>query len=268
MDSRIGGESSPIRRLLQERTEAQRKSFARLASGRRIAEAADDPAGLGISERMRSQLRSLSQALRNTHSGIDVGRTAESGLRRIGDDLSRMRELAVRSANGTLSPEDRTALDTEFQALKDQIDDVAQQTKLGDVAPLDGSAGTSIQVGTDGGETLPVPSVDATAAGLALDGLEVVDPASSENAIAEIDRAIERVASAEGSFGAFIHNLDSVQRSTMQERDSLAVAESQISSLDVALESARLVGERLLANAGVSSLVQANVAASQAMGLL
>jgi len=140
-------------------------NFARLSSGLRIASASDDAAGLGISERMRAQIRSLQQAGRNADDGISLAQTAEGSLGELNGNLVRMRELAVQASNGTLNDGDRAILDSEFQALVEEIDRVAGQTTFNGVNLLDGSTTSlSIQVGTESGETIDITFGDMTAA--------------------------------------------------------------------------------------------------------
>ena len=135
-------------------------NFARLSSGLRIATAADDAAGLGISERMRAQIRSLHQAGRNANDGVSLVQTAEGSLGEVSANLVRMRELAVQASNGTLNTGDRAALDAEFQALVEEIDRVHTQTTFNGVNLFDAStASLSIQVGTESGESIDITLV-------------------------------------------------------------------------------------------------------------
>jgi flagellin len=257
-----------VHRLLQQRSEELRKSFKRLASGQRIAEAADDPAGIAVAERMRAQLRSLSQASSNARAGIDLFRTADAALGETSNNLARMRELAVRSASETLSSEDRAILDQEFQALATELDAVAESTEFNGSGLLDGSLGPSLHLGPDADEVLEAPTVDASASGLGVDGLSIADASDAGDALAVIDQAVDTVGDVRGQYGGFISRLETHQRSTAIERENMAASEARISSLDVALESARLAAERLLSEGGVAALVHANVSSSRALALL
>ena len=149
-------------------------NYARLSSGLRIASASDDAAGLGISEKMRSQIRSYGVAARNTQDGISLAQTAEGSLNEVSNLLNRMRELAMQASNGTLDTEDRATIDTEFQALDDEINRIATQSEFNGIALLDGSStSVSIQVGLDSGQTIAVGMVDAQSATLGIDSLDV-----------------------------------------------------------------------------------------------
>ena len=134
-------------------------NFSRLSSGLRIATAADDAAGLGISERMRSQIRSFDVAGRNAQDGISLVQTAEGALNEVSGLLGRMRELGMQSANGTLSASDRATLNTEFTQLKEELDRIASTTVFNGINLLDGSAssGIPIQVGIEGCARQPMP---------------------------------------------------------------------------------------------------------------
>ena len=148
-------------------------NYARLSSGLRIATAADDAAGLGISERMRADIRSYSVASRNAQDGISLVQTAEGALSEVSDILGRMRELSMQSANGTLSATDRTTLDTEFQQLVEEVDRIAGTTAFNGVQLLDGSnTSISIQVGIDGGsnDVISVTAADVAATTLGVNG--------------------------------------------------------------------------------------------------
>jgi flagellin len=140
-------------------------NFARLSSGLRIASAADDAAGLGISERMRAQIRSLTVAGRNAQDGVSMAQTAEGAMQEISNNLGRMRELAIQASNGTLTTADRATLDTEYQALISEIDRIGTQTTFNGVNLLNSSATVSIQVGASAGETITMTFADVTAAG-------------------------------------------------------------------------------------------------------
>ncbi|MEL6715382.1 MAG: flagellin FliC, partial [Planctomycetota bacterium] len=148
-------------------------NFARLSSGLRIATAADDAAGLGISERMRADIRSFNVASRNAQDGISLVQTAEGALNEVSDILGRMRELSMQSANGTLNSDDRATLDTEFQQLVEEIDRISATTQFNGVDLLDGTnTSLSIQVGINGGtnDVISVSGTDATASTLGVSG--------------------------------------------------------------------------------------------------
>ena len=252
-------------------TERLSGNFGRLSSGLRIATAADDAAGLGISERMRAQIRSLTQAGRNAQDGISLVQTAEGALNEVHNNLSRMRELSVQAANGTLNTGDRQALDNEFQQLITEIDRIADQTDFNDIQLLDGTvAEINIQVGTESGETIAISLGDMTDAGLALtaSSFDLTSVTNASNALATIDAAIDSVSSFRGDLGAYQNRLTSSVRSISTNRENLSAAESRIRDVDVAAETADLTRNSIMQQAAVSILAQANVQPQLALSLL
>ena len=218
-------------------------SFAKLSSGLRIVSAADDAAGLGISERMRAEIRSLGMAQRNAQDGVSLVQTAEGALSEVSGNLIRMRELAVEAANGTLNTADRTSLDQEFQALDAEIDRVASETEFNGIALLDGTNATiDIQVGTSSGQTISINTVDmqSGAGGLAISTLDVTTTANASAALADLDSAIDSVVAQRGDFGASQNRLSSAMRSIATAKENLSGAESRIRDVDVASETAEL----------------------------
>jgi len=244
-------------------------NFSRLSSGLRIATAADDAAGLGISERMRAQIRSYTVASRNAQDGVSLVQTSEGALQEVSNNLNRMRELAVQASNGTLTTADRTTLDTEFQALITEIARVASQTTFNGVALLDGTTTTlDIQVGVDAGETIALSLSDMTSTTLGINGEDVLTAATASAAISAIDTAIDDVSTARGELGASQNRLSSAIASILNTRENLSAAESRIRDVDVAIETADLTRNSILQQAAVSVLAQANVQPQLALTLL
>lgn len=244
-------------------------NFARLSSGLRIATAADDAAGLGISERMRSQIRSYGAAARNAQDGISLVQTAEGALNEASNILGRMRELAVQSANGTLSTADRTTINDEVTALTAELDRIAGSTEFNGVALLDGTtASAAIQVGIGATETIDVTLQDTTTATLGVDTVAVDTAANANTAIGLIDTAIDTVNSARGALGASQNRLTSAYTSIQSARENLSSAESRIRDVDVAYETADMTRNSILQQAAVSVLSQANVQPQLALRLL
>jgi flagellin len=244
-------------------------NFARLSSGLRIATAADDAAGLGVSERMRSQIRSYAVAGRNAQDGISLAQTAEGAMQEISNNLTRMRELAVQAANGTLTTTDRATLDTEFQALITEIGRVASDTTFNGVALLDGTTSSlDIQVGIDSGDTISVGLASSTTSALGIGGLGVTSTTLASAALATIDTAINTVSTNRGELGAAQNRLNSVVASISNVRENLSAAESRIRDVDVAAETADLTRNSILQQAAVSVLSQANVQPQLALSLL
>jgi flagellin len=243
-------------------------NFGRLSSGLRIAVAADDAAGLGISERMRAQIRSLQQAGRNAGDGVSLAQTAEGALGEVNGNLVRMRELAVQASNGTLNTGDRAVLDAEFQALVTEIQRVADQTTFNGVHLLDGSTTTlSIQVGAESGETIDVTFEDMSSGTLGI-STDITTSTNAQAALDLIDTAIDTVTSLRGDLGAAQNRISSTIRSIANVTENLSAAESRIRDVDVAQETADLTRNSILQQAAVSVLAQANVQPQLALSLL
>ena len=251
-------------------------NYARLASGLRIASAADDAAGLAISEKMRSQIRSYSVASRNSQDGISLAQTAEGALGEINNILGRMRELAMQSANGTLSTEDRVTVDSEFQAMIEEIDRIATQSQFNDIKLLDGTQATlAIQIGIKEGESITLNLADmqtANATGLNLENggtpIDVLDATNAQAALARLDAAISFTNTSRGDLGAQQNRMESTLRSILNARENLSAAESRIRDVDVAAESADLTRNSIMQQAATSILQQANSQPQIALSLL
>jgi flagellin len=242
-------------------------NFARLSSGLRIATASDDAAGLGISERMRSQVRSLTVAGRNAQDGVSLVQTAEGAMQEISNNLSRMRELAVQAANGTLTTADRTTLDTEYQELISEIDRIASQTTFNGVNLLNSTGTVAIQVGSEANETITVTFADVSASTLSLTG-DITSAANATTELGTLDTAIDTVSTARGQMGAVQNRMQSAIASIANARENLAAAESRIRDVDVAFETADLTRNSILQQAATSVLAQANVQPQLALSLL
>ena len=252
-------------------TDRLARNFARLSSGKRIVSAADDAAGLGISERMRAQIRSLDQAGRNALDGISLVQTAESALGESTSNLARMRELAIQASNGTLNTGDRTALNSEFTALIAEIDRVSEQTDFNGIDLLDGTTGNvTFQIGTEQGETITVTLVDMSQSGLGLTGtsFDLTTITNATAALSTIDTAIDSVTAFRGDLGAIQNRLSSTVRSIASNRENLSAAESRIRDVDIAMETADLTRNSILQQAATSILSQANVQPQLALSLL
>jgi len=260
--------SQTAQRNLSSVSERLGGNFARLSSGLRIASASDDAAGLGISEKMRSQVRGLGQAGRNAQDGISLAQTAEGALNEVSNNLVRMRELAIQAANGTLSTDDRAVIDTEFQALVDEIDRTADETAFNGVQLLDATGDIDIQVGLNSGDTIAISTQDVTTATLGVDGEDLTSATNAQDALALIDDAINSVSTSRGALGASINRLNSTFRTIQSTREGLSAAESRIRDVDVAQETADLTRNSILQQAAVSILAQANTQPQLALSLL
>jgi len=243
-------------------------SFAKLSSGLRIVTAADDAAGLGISERMRGQIRSLDMAGRNANDGVSLVQTAEGALAEVSGNLTRMRELAVEGANGTLTTADRASLDAEFGELVDEIDRVSTDTKFNGISLLSSASTVSIQVGADTGQTIDITTADMQSTALGINASTVTTSALASTALAVLDTAIDSVTTQRGAFGAKQNRLQSAIRSIATTSENLSGAESRIRDVDVAKETAELTKNRIMQQAAASILAQANSQPQMALSLL
>jgi flagellin len=243
-------------------------NFSRLASGLRIANASDDAAGLGISERMRSQIRSLGAASRNAQDGVSLAQTAEGALNEVSSNLTRMRELAVQSANGTLNTGDRSTIDDEFQALATEIERIADTTTFNGLSLLNASTALDIQVGINQGDTISVDLEDVQLAALGLTTTAVDTASAASAAFADLDTAINTVNSSRGDLGAMQNRLQSAIRSIQSSKENLSASESRIRDVDIASETADLTRNSIMQQAATSVLAQANAQPQLALSLL
>ena len=264
--------SIQAQRSLSRVTEQLGTSFRRLSTGLRIASAADDAAGLAISERLRAQVRSMDQARRNANDGISMVQTAEGALNESGDLLIRLRELAVQASNGTVSAADRDTLQQEFADLVDEVDRIAQSTEFNDIKLLDGSqASVSFHVGigtTAGIDTLDVALDSARAADLGIDALDIGSSGDPSAAIDAIDDAIDGVSGLRGRLGAMQNRLGSTINNLAAQTENLSAAESRIRDVDVAYETAQLTKLQIMQQAAISVLGQTNALPQAALRLL
>jgi flagellin len=248
------------------------RNFLRLSTGRRIATASDDAAGLGISARLSAQIRSLQQASRNSGDGISLTQTAEGSLNEISSVLTRLRELAVQSANGTLQGTDQDSLQSEFSSLLTQVDQIANATDFNGVKLLDGSTSSiTLQIGagtTSGVDTFNVSLTSALASSLGIDTLDIGSTGDASAAITAIDAAINTVSSTRANLGAVQNTLNGTIAALENRVENLAAANSRIVDVDLAIETAELTKNSILQQAGLSVLAQANAQASSALVLL
>jgi len=239
-------------------------NMQRLSSGYRINGAADDPAGLGISERLRAQIRGLSVGSSNAASAHNIVQTADSAMGETALSLQRMRELAVQaSTEGTLTSADRANLNTEYQDLLSEVSRIATSTKYNDTVLLDGSfTGKTIQVGADSGSDyriqLDLDNVNISAAGLAISGGSLSTLTKAQAAITALDTAIETLGSARARAGAQMAQLQAASDHSAGMRENLVAQESRIRNADVARETSDLVRNQVLLQANIAMQAQAN----------
>lgn len=236
--------------------------YKRLSTGLRITSAADDAAGLAISERLRAQVRSLDQARRNAQDGISLVQTGEGALNEVGDILIRLRELAVQASNGSVSSQDRTTLNDEFQQLVQEVDRIGRASQFNGIHLLDGSSSSvSFQIGlgiTSGVDTLSAALSPVLATSLGLDVLGVTNVGSATSSLTALDDAINSLSRVRGSFGAMQNRLEHTINYLGVQAENLSAAESRIRDVDIAKETAELARDQILQQAAIAVLAQAN----------
>ena len=246
------------------------KSINKLSSGLRINSAADDAAGLAISEKMRSQIRGLSQAESNAQDGISLIQTAEGALQQTTDILQRMRELVIKAENsGVLSDDDRTAITVEVDVLETEINRIADSTSFNGKKLLDGSEGTlSFKIGanTIDCDTLTVQIGNMDAETLEVDELEIVDDPSG--ALELIDAAIIKVSSERATLGAVQNRMEYAIESLSTTNENLTAAESRIRDVNMADEMVTFTKNNILQQSAMAMLAQANQQPNQILSLL
>ena len=247
-------------------------SFRRLSSGLRVGTAADDAAGLAISERMRAQIRSQTQAQRNANDGISLVQVGEGALNEVNNILIRLRELSIEANNGTVSAADKDTLDQEFDNMIQEIDRIANSTKFNGVNLFDGSTpAIDFQVGsgtTPSTDTITVSLSSMLVSDLGLNTIDISSVGAPTTAINAIDAAIDIVSASRGDFGALQNRLQSTINNLSVSIENLSASESRIRDVDVAAETAELTRNSILQQAAISVLSQANAQPQAALQLL
>ena len=254
--------------------QAMEKSLQRMSSGYRINQAADDAAGLAISENLRGQIRGMKQASRNSEDGVSLVQVAEGGLNEISNMLIRLRELGVQAASDTIGDTERKFLDVEYQQLKSEMQRISEVTKFNGRDLLNGSGGVlDIQVGVNNDPFKDRISFNTAAAnssveslGLATQGLSSKE--SAQESLTTVDDALISVNSMRANFGAMQNRLNSTIANLAVSHENLSAANSRIRDADIAEESAELTRNNILTQAGVSVLGQANSMQQVALKLL
>jgi len=244
-----------------------------LSTGLRINRASDDAAGMAVSERLKNQVRGLNQAQRNAQDGISMIQTAEGGLSEIAAILARMRELAVQSANDTLTTTDRTNLNAEYTQLRAEITRIADSVQFNSTVLLNASASFKLQIGANDSAasnqlTLQFTNNQAGAGGLTLQSTDVTSLANATAGITQIDAAINTISTNRASLGAMQSRLESAVRSLAVASENAAAANSRVADADIAGSMSELVRAQILQQAGISVLAQANQAPGMILDLL
>lgn len=259
-------------------------SIARLSSGLRVNSAKDDAAGLAIASRMTAQIRGFDQAQRNSNDGVSLLQVADGAMGKIGDNLQRMRELAVQSKNGTLNNTDRANLNREYSELANEVERIAEGSKFNNNDLFTGANKTvNLQIGSgnDAGDTLAVNLTDdglatgndlVTSLGGAgniattLGGVDTV--ANATAAITEIDTQIDDISNLRATAGAGLSRLEQISEALQTNSTNLQSARGRIMDADFAKETANLTRTQILQQAGTAMLAQANQLPQSVLGLL
>jgi flagellin len=253
---------------------ALRSDMQKLSSGLRITKAADDAAGMGVSEKMRAHISSLKMADRNTQDAISMVQTAEGAASEISSILSRMRELAVESSSAVLQATERAYLETEFDALQAEAERIAQATDFNGLKLTDGTTTTvAVQVGifnvtAEDRISVSLTAIDTTSLAVNTSAISVSTVAGAQSSIALIDTAMDSLNSARANYGADQNRLSSALRNLENYTENLVEAESRIRDVDFAAATASLTRNQIFQQAGLSVLSQANSSPSAALSLL
>ena len=256
-------------RNLQGSNISQGKSSEKLSSGYKINRAADDAAGLSISEKMRTQIRSLNQAQSNVQDGVSLVQTAEGAMNEVSDMLTRMKELAVKASNGTYNASDLGAIDAEYKALSSAIDNVATKTNFNGINLLDTAANSSvaIQMGDKINDEIKINLTNITTGSLQIDAT-IGTAAAAKTAMAKIDTAIGKVNTARSDFGAVQNQLEHTFNNLGATTENLQAAESRVRDTDMAKEMMNYTKLNILQQASTSMLAQANQAPQGVLQLI
>jgi flagellin len=260
------------------------RSMERLSSGFRINRAADDAAGLAISQKMNAQIGGLNQAVRNANDGASLIQTAEGALDQVQNMMVRMRNLAVQAASDTNGSQERVAIGLELDQLRGEIQNISQRTKFNGISLMDPGTSTSLilQTGADNttGNTTTLTLVDTTATGATLSTLSTdigtfaaaggagATQANASGLISTIDTALQAISNSRATYGAVQNRLGYASASLATTAQNVSAANSQIKDADVAAETASMSKSQILMQAGISVLAQANQSAQLALKLL
>ncbi len=239
------------------------KSMERLSSGFRINRAADDAAGLAISENLRGQIRCLGQAQRNTQDAVSMVQTAEGALNEVHSMLQRVRELAVQYKNGSLSSTDKAAIQSEVNQLASEIDRIGTSSQFNGINLLNGATTVSFQVGANDGEVITVSTISMGAQVAA-----ATYSLAAAAAISNIDASISNISAARATFGAVQNRLEHTLNNLATYQENLVASESRIRDVDMAAEVVQFTKYQILQQAGTAMLAQAQQSSGSVLTLL
>ena len=255
-------------RWLSRTNEQLAKSMEKLSSGYRINKASDDAAGLGISQKLRGQLKGLEAAQRNSQDGISLVQTAEGALASVHSMLERVRELAVQYNNNTLSAADKANITAEVQALGSEISRIGDQTKFNGIALLTGTTRVTFQIGANDGEVIGLSAAQLYGAGTTFKVDSGIFTWGTTATLASIEAAVTNVANVRAEFGSVQNRLEYTIENLAVYRENLGASESRIRDLDVASEMVKFTKFQIMQQAGMSMLAQANTAPQAVLSLL
>ena len=266
-------EAQNAHRLLSNTGANLNKSMERLSSGLRINRAADDAAGLAVSEGMRSQIRGMNVATRNAQDGISMVQVADGALGNVGDMLQRVRDLAVQASNGTLTDAQRKNLDTEVQQILTEIGKTGTATEFNGLKILAGSVATAasavtLQVGANASQNIAFTIGTVSTSDLGISGIAVSTAASATAAIASLDAAISTVTTSRANLGAIQNRLEHTINRLGMTSENLQAAESRIRDADMASEMIDFTKNQILQQSGMAMLAQANQSPQSVLSLL
>jgi flagellin len=263
-------------RNLNQSNSALSSSLQKLSSGLRVNSAKDDAAGLAVSEGLSSQIRGNSQGIRNAYDGISVAQTAEAALGQVGNNLQRIREIAVQSANGSISNDNRSQLQKEVDQLTQEVSRIIQTTNFNGTKLLTGNKGITFQVGASGSKDNQVVATGVELSGIkgysatltATGAVKVTTSGAASAAIKAMDTAIQKVTNTRATFGAIQNRFEAVIANTQAYVENLSASRSRIIDADFASETAQLTRNQILQQAGTAILGQANTVPQAALSLL
>jgi flagellin len=267
-------QSISAQRMLKNNNLNLNNNLRKLSSGERITRAADDAAGLAISEKLKAQIRSIRQAKRNADDGISLIQTAEGGLNEVSNIIIRLRELAVQTASDTIGDTEREFSNIEFQQLKEEVQRIAMSSEFNGRQLLDGTGGiTEIQVGINNDAfkdriKYDGTTISATLESLGLSGEMVSTKEGAQMALQRLDDALVKVNGNRAELGALQNRLTSVIQTLGITDENFSEANSRIRDVDIAAETAKMTKNQILTQAGTSVLAQANQAPNFALKLL
>ena len=248
---------------MRQNQDKMNTAMNRLSSGKSINSAADDAAGLAIATRMRAKEGGLNVGARNTQDAMSALRTGDAALGSVSNILLRMRDLATQAANGTNNDNDIKSMDKEYQALADEIDHIAGQTNFNGNKFLGGTAGKdiTIQLSDASSDTMTIAAIDTkaiTTGTLKVGGTDALDKATASGEITALDTAIQKIADERATFGSQLNRLDHNLNNVTSQATNMAAAASQIEDADMAKEMSEMTKFKILNEAGISMLSQAN----------